>query len=81
MGLLKAIKYSTFEASALNEIVDVYESEMNISGIDFTGFCTELIGQTWPEKRLNGLLWVVGHCESHKNIKNIWMNFPQWFRL
>ena len=46
MGLLKAIKYSTFEASALNEIVDVYESEMNISGIDFTGFCTELIGQT-----------------------------------
>lgn len=46
MGLLKAIKNSTFEVSALNEIVDGYEPEMNISGIDFTRFCIALIGRT-----------------------------------
>ena len=48
MGLLKheAIKYSTFEVSVLNGIVDGYEPEMNISGIDLTRFCTALIGQT-----------------------------------
>ena len=46
MGLLKAIKYSTFEVSALNEIVGGDEPEMNISDIDLTRFCIALIGQT-----------------------------------
>lgn len=46
MGLLKSIKYSMFEVSALKEIVDGYELEMNISVIDLTRFCTALIGQT-----------------------------------
>lgn len=46
MGLLKSIKYSMFAVSALNEIVDGYEPEMNILGIDLTRFCTALIGQT-----------------------------------
>lgn len=46
MGLLMAIKYSTFEVAALKEIVDSYEPEMNILGIDLTRFCTALIGQT-----------------------------------
>ena len=44
MGLLKVIRYSTFKVSALNEIVDGYEPEMNISGADLTRFCTALIG-------------------------------------
>ena len=35
MELLKPIKYSTFEVSALNGIVDGYGTEMNISGTDF----------------------------------------------
>ena len=35
---LKSIKYSTFEVSALNEIVGGYEPEMNISGADFMSF-------------------------------------------
>ena len=38
MGLLKAIKYSTFGVSALNEIVDELIEKMNISAIDFTKF-------------------------------------------
>lgn len=46
MGLLKSIKYSAFEVSALNGIVVGYEPEMNISSIDLTRFCTALIGQT-----------------------------------
>ena len=50
MGLLKSIKYSTFEVSVLNGIVDGYEPEMNILGIDLTRFCIALIGQTRPEK-------------------------------
>ena len=44
MGLLKAIKYSTFEVSVLNGIVDGYESEMNISSVIWQGFCIALIG-------------------------------------
>lgn len=46
MGLLKAIKYSTFEGVSLKEIVDGYEPEMNISGIDLTRFSTALIRRT-----------------------------------
>ena len=46
MELLKSIKYSTFEVSALNGIAVGYEPEMNISSIDLTRFCTALIGQT-----------------------------------
>ena len=38
MGLLKVIKYSTFEVSALNGIVDDYALEMNISWVDLTRF-------------------------------------------
>ena len=38
MGLLKAIKYSMFEVSALNEIVGGYGAGMNILGMDFTSF-------------------------------------------
>ena len=49
-GLLKSIKYSTFEVSVLKEIVDGYEPEMNILGIDLTRFCIALMGQTRPEK-------------------------------
>ena len=44
MGALKAIKYSMFEVSALNEIVDGWIVRMNISGMDFTRFCIALIG-------------------------------------
>lgn len=35
MGLLKVIKYSTFEVSILNGIVDEQIARMNISRIDF----------------------------------------------
>ena len=38
MGLLEAIKYSTFEVSVLNGIVDgngLLKEKMNISGADF----------------------------------------------
>ena len=35
-----------FEVPALNEIVDGYEPEMNISGADLTRFCIVSIGQT-----------------------------------
>lgn len=38
MGLLKAIEYSMFEVSVLKEIVDGYEPEMNISGVDSISF-------------------------------------------
>lgn len=38
MGLLKLIKYSTFEVSALNKIVGGYGVQMNISGADLTRF-------------------------------------------
>lgn len=34
MGLLKAIKYSTFEVFIQMKIVDDYEPEMKISGAD-----------------------------------------------
>lgn len=44
MGLLKTIKYSTFEVSAQNEIVGEYVAQMNISCIDLTRFCIVLIG-------------------------------------
>lgn len=49
MGLLKAIKYPTFEGFALNEIVDELIKRMNISGIDLTRFSIALIGQTCHE--------------------------------
>ena len=42
MGLLKAIKYSTFEVSVQKEIVDECLKRMNIFG----GFFIPLIGQT-----------------------------------
>ena len=51
MELLKAIKYSTFEVSALNGIVDGWIVRMNIFSINLTRFCTALIGKTRPEKR------------------------------
>ena len=38
MGLLKAMKYSTFEVSVLKEIVDGWIVRMNISGADFMSF-------------------------------------------
>lgn len=38
IGLLKTIKYSTFELFALNEITDELIRRMNISGIDLTKF-------------------------------------------
>lgn len=38
MGLLKSIKYSMFEVSAQNEIVDGWIVRMNISGADFMSF-------------------------------------------
>lgn len=38
MGLLKAIKYSTFDVSVLNGIVDERIGRMDISAIDFTRF-------------------------------------------
>lgn len=50
MGLLKAIKYSTFEVFILNGIVVGYESEMNISSVIWQDFCIALIGKTRPEK-------------------------------
>lgn len=37
-GLLKSIKYSTFEVFVQMEIVDEWIARMNISAIDFTGF-------------------------------------------
>ena len=43
MGLLKAIKYSTFEVSVLKEIVDGWIVRMNISGMDFSSFYIALI--------------------------------------
>lgn len=52
MGLLKAIKYSTFEVSVLKEIVDEFIEKINISWADLTRFCTALIGQTRPEKEI-----------------------------
>ena len=52
MGLLKTIKYSTFEVSAQNEIVGEYVAQMNISGANLTRFCTALIGQTCREKEI-----------------------------
>lgn len=42
--LIEEIKYSMFEAFALNEIVDGYEPEINISGDDLTRLCIALIG-------------------------------------
>ena len=38
MELLKVIKYSMFEVSALNGIVDGMIERMNISGVDLTRF-------------------------------------------
>ena len=38
MGLLKAIKYSTFEVSILNGIVDELMEKMNISDIELRYF-------------------------------------------
>ena len=38
MGLLKAIKNSTFEVSVQNEIVDEWIARMNISDMIFTSF-------------------------------------------
>ena len=43
-GLLKSIKYSTFEVSVLKEIVDGWIVRMNISGMDFSSFYIALIG-------------------------------------
>lgn len=37
-GLLKSIRYSTFEVFVQTEIVDEWIIRMNISGIDFTRF-------------------------------------------
>ena len=51
MGLLKTIKYSTFEVSVLKEIVDGWIVRMNISCIDSARFCSAMIGQTRPKKR------------------------------
>ena len=44
MGLLKAIKYSTFEVSVLKEIVDECLKRMNIFGAILTRFFIALIG-------------------------------------
>ena len=38
MGLLRAIKYSTFEVSVQKEIVDEWIVRMNILGMDLTSF-------------------------------------------
>lgn len=43
MGLLKSIKYSTFEVSVSKEIDNGNRLKINISGIDFTRFCIALI--------------------------------------
>ena len=77
MGLLKSIKYSMFEVSVLKGIVDGWIEKMNISGIDLTRLCTALIGQTRPENRFRGLLWLIGNCGNHEDVMNTRMNFPQ----
>ena len=46
MGLLKAIKYSTFKVSALNGIVDEWTERMNILGVDFMRFTSGDFEQT-----------------------------------
>ena len=78
MGLLKAIKYLTFEVSVLKEIVDGWIVRMNISGMDFTRFLYRL---NWTnnvmKKRFNGLLWLVGHCGDHEDGLITWIIAPQ----
>lgn len=48
MGLLKLIKYSTFEVSVHKEIVDESMGKMNISGTDLTRllYCVDWIDLT-----------------------------------
>lgn len=50
MGLLKSIKYSMFEMSVLNEIVDGMIERMNIPGVDFMSFISRALEQTWGDK-------------------------------
>lgn len=70
MGLLKSIKYSTFEVSALNGIVDDYESEMNISGIDLGCFWLQKEFRPYKKKTL----W------EYQDKSNTWI-FPTAFDL
>ena len=55
--------------SALNEIAVGYEPEMNISSIDLTRFLYRLNWTNMPEKRLNGLLWLIGTVEIMKMLQ------------
>ena len=71
MGLLKAIKYSTFEVSVLNEIVDKWIVRMNISGFDLTRFCIALIGQTRSKKGQNELLGRKDTVEIMKMLRTL----------
>ncbi len=43
MGLLKSIKYSMFEVSVLNGIVDEWIERMDIWGIGFMIFRSEIL--------------------------------------
>lgn len=46
MGLLKSIKYSMFEVSVLNGIVDGMIERMNILGVDFMSFISRVLKRT-----------------------------------